>query len=55
MPEHANDLKTLMRAADDAMYEAKRTGRDRAVIAKRGISLVDLAATAPLVAVSAPI
>ncbi|HEU5402371.1 MAG TPA: sensor domain-containing diguanylate cyclase [Terriglobales bacterium] len=33
MPEHGSDLKTLLRAADDALYEAKHSGRDRAVIA----------------------
>lgn len=33
-PEHATDLKTLMRAADDALYEAKKTGRDKAVLAR---------------------
>jgi diguanylate cyclase (GGDEF)-like protein len=34
MPEHGTDLKTLMRAADDALYDAKHSGRDRVVIAK---------------------
>jgi diguanylate cyclase (GGDEF)-like protein len=33
MPEHGSDLKTLLRAADDALYEGKHSGRDRAVIA----------------------
>lgn len=51
LPEHASDLKTLMRAADDAMYEAKRTGRDRAVIAKRGVSRVSPPTSASLLAV----
>ena len=32
-PEHGSDVDTLMRRADHALYEAKRRGRDRTVLA----------------------
>jgi diguanylate cyclase (GGDEF)-like protein len=32
-PQHATDLRGLCSAADAALYEAKRGGRDRAVLA----------------------
>ncbi len=32
-PEHGDDTFTLMRAADKALYESKRTGRDRISVA----------------------
>jgi len=34
LPEHAADGETLMRSADVALYDAKRAGRDRTVIAR---------------------
>ena len=32
-PQHATELRTLYAAADGALYEAKRAGRGRAVLA----------------------
>ena len=34
MPAHAIDLAGLVHAADAALYAAKRTGRDRAILAE---------------------
>jgi two-component system cell cycle response regulator len=31
-PAHAGDADTLVRAADDALYESKRSGRDRTTV-----------------------
>jgi diguanylate cyclase (GGDEF)-like protein len=34
-PQHAGDAESLIRAADEALYEAKRTGRDRIARSRR--------------------
>jgi diguanylate cyclase (GGDEF)-like protein len=36
-PEHARTTADLLRAADDAMYEAKRRGRDQVVVARAAL------------------
>ena len=33
-PDHGNDPEELQRAADAALYKAKREGKDRTVIAE---------------------
>jgi diguanylate cyclase (GGDEF)-like protein len=35
-PDHSNDAEALLRAADAAMYQAKRDGRDRVRVAQPG-------------------
>jgi diguanylate cyclase (GGDEF)-like protein len=35
-PGHAGDMESLMRSADEALYAAKQTGRDRVVVATAG-------------------
>jgi predicted signal transduction protein with EAL and GGDEF domain len=34
-PTHADDALSLLRAADDALYDSKRLGRNRATRARR--------------------
>jgi diguanylate cyclase (GGDEF)-like protein len=53
-PEHRNSKETLLQAADAALYEAKRIGRDRLVIAGRGDVDVEPRAAAQGVVVALP-
>jgi diguanylate cyclase (GGDEF)-like protein len=39
VPDNANDAERLMAAADAALYDAKRTGRDRVATSGRGIEI----------------
>jgi predicted signal transduction protein with EAL and GGDEF domain len=51
MPDNASDAERLMAAADAALYDAKRTGRDRVESSTRNLEVVAPPAlrwTAPL-------
>ena len=39
MPDNASDAERLMAAADGALYDAKRTGRDRVAGSGRGLGI----------------
>jgi two-component system cell cycle response regulator len=40
-PDHANSASTILRAADRAMYRAKRAGRDQWVVAEGSVTAPD--------------
>ena len=39
-PDHASETDALVKAADDAMYVSKRSGKDKVVVSKTAPSLV---------------
>jgi diguanylate cyclase (GGDEF)-like protein/PAS domain S-box-containing protein len=41
-PEHGTTAEAMLRAADDAMYQAKAAGRDRVVVANNDIRLASI-------------
>jgi diguanylate cyclase (GGDEF)-like protein len=51
MPDNASDAERLMAAADGALYDAKRTGRDRVAGSGRGLEVAPL----PSLSWSAPL
>ena len=34
-PQHGRDIETVLHTADEALYSAKRQGRDRTVVAEK--------------------
>jgi predicted signal transduction protein with EAL and GGDEF domain len=51
MPDNATDSERLLAAADAALYDAKRTGRDRVASSARNLEVV----SPPALSWSAPL
>jgi diguanylate cyclase (GGDEF)-like protein len=41
-PAHGEDLDALIKSADDAMYRAKRTGKNQVIVADKALALQDV-------------
>jgi two-component system, cell cycle response regulator len=54
-PDHANDVNQLIHMADQALYDAKRSGKNRHCVAHMPLAQDALEATTPAVGVGAPL